>query len=94
MTLRLRPEAEADILRIARHIAADDPRAALNWIDAVQHRCRALSQNPGMGVSRPDVRPELRMFPLGNYLILYRGIEGGAEIVRVVHGARRWQDLL
>ena len=27
------------------------------------------------------------------HLILYREIENGAEIVRVVHGARQWQKL-
>ena len=30
---------------------------------------------PGMGVARFDVRPNLRMFPVGNYLILYQEIE-------------------
>jgi toxin ParE1/3/4 len=34
------------------------------------------------------------MFPVGNYVILYRPIEAGVEIVRVLHGARQWQDLL
>lgn len=34
------------------------------------------------------------MFPVGNYLILYRPIEAGVEIVRVLHGARQWRDLL
>jgi toxin ParE1/3/4 len=49
---------------------------------------------PGMGVARFDVRPNLRMFPVGNYLILYQEIEEGVEIVRVLHGARQWQELL
>jgi toxin ParE1/3/4 len=49
---------------------------------------------PGIGVSRDDVRPGLRTFPVGRYLILYRAIGDDAEIVRVVHGARQWQDLL
>lgn len=31
---------------------------------------------------------------MGNYLIAYREIAGGVEIVRVLHGARRWQGLL
>lgn len=47
-----------------------------------------------MGVSRFDVQPGLRMFPVGNYLILYQEIDGGAEIVRVIHGARQRQELL
>ncbi len=33
---------------------------------------------PAMGVARFDVRPNLRMFPVGNYLILYQEIEGGS----------------
>ncbi len=43
---------------------------------------------------RPEVRPGLRTFASGSYLILYHEIQGGAEIVRVIHGARRWQELL
>jgi toxin ParE1/3/4 len=34
------------------------------------------------------------MLPVGNYLILYQQVEREAEIVRVLHGARQWQDLL
>ncbi len=49
---------------------------------------------PGMGVARPEVRPNLRIFPVGNYLILYQRIGQNAEIIRVIHGARQWQDLL
>jgi len=56
-------------------------------------RCKRIGEMPGMGVARPDVRPDLRTFPAGNYLILYREIDNGAEIVRVVHGARHWQKL-
>lgn len=53
--------------------------------------CQRIAE---MGVARPEVRADLRTFPVGNYLILYRQTEDGAEIVRVVHGARRWQELL
>jgi plasmid stabilization system protein ParE len=34
------------------------------------------------------------MFAMGNCLILYQPVEGRAEIVRVIHGARKWQELL
>ena len=94
MTYRLQPEAETDIFAIARHIAIDDSSAALRWIDMIHSRCRMLGENPSIGAARPDIRPELRMFPSGNYLIFYRKIERGVEIVRVVHGARQWQELL
>ncbi|WP_217572178.1 type II toxin-antitoxin system RelE/ParE family toxin [Mesorhizobium sp. GbtcB19] len=94
MTLRLRPEAEADIEAIALYIAEDSPSAALRWYSEMLSYCQRIAEMPGMGIARPEVRADLRTFPVGNYLILYRQIEGGAEIVRVIHGARRWQELL
>ncbi|MEI9421246.1 type II toxin-antitoxin system RelE/ParE family toxin [Mesorhizobium sp. Cs1299R1N1] len=94
MTLRLRPEAEADIEAIALYIAEDSPSAALRWYDEIHAHCQRIADMPGMGVARPEVRAGLRTFPAGNYLILYRQTDDGAEIVRVVHGARRWQELL
>jgi len=30
----------------------------------------------------------LRSFPVGSYVIFYRPMENGVEIVRVLHGAR------
>jgi len=94
MTYRLRPQAEADIEAIALYIAEDNPPAASRWFTSIHQRCQQIGKMPGMGVARPDVRPNLRMLPVGNYLILYRQIDDGAEIVRVVHGARQWEDLL
>lgn len=47
-----------------------------------------LSDHPGMGRARPDIAEGMRYFPMKRYLILYRPIPGGVEIVRCVHGAR------
>lgn len=94
MSYRLRPQAEADIEAIALYIAEDNPSAARRWYDDIYRRCQRIGAMPGIGVARPEVRPDLRSFPIGNYLILYRQIGEGAEIVRVVHGARQWEDLL
>jgi toxin ParE1/3/4 len=93
MTLRLTPAAEADLAEIADVIAADNPAAAQRWLDAMQARCARIAAMPGIGTARSDVAPGLRMLAAGAYLVLYRRIEGGAEIVRVVHGARRWRAL-
>jgi toxin ParE1/3/4 len=91
---RLRPLAAADIESIALYIAEDNPMAARRWVEDIHRHCQRLGEMPGMGVARFDVRPGLRMLPAGNYLILYREIDDGAEIVRVIHGARQWQELL
>ena len=94
MTFRLRPEAEADIEAICACIAEDNPSAAIRWLHDVYDRCRRIGRMPGIGAARPEVRPGLRMMPIGAYLILYEATLGGADIVRVVHGARLWEDLL
>lgn len=47
-----------------------------------------------MGPPRFDVPPNMRLFPTGNYLILYRATEDSAEVVWVVHGAREWESLV
>jgi toxin ParE1/3/4 len=94
VSFRLRPEAEADLEVIVSYIAQDDRSAARRWLEDMHHHCHTLGEMPGMGVARPDIRPDLRLFPRGNCLILYRKIEGGVEIVRVLHGARQWWEQL
>jgi toxin ParE1/3/4 len=46
-----------------------------------------------MGRLRLDIAPELRYFMAGKYLILYRTVPGGVQIVRVIHGARDLSNL-
>jgi toxin ParE1/3/4 len=46
-----------------------------------------------MGMARDDIAAGMRHFPVGNYLILYRVLGDGVEVVRYVHGMRRLQDL-
>lgn len=94
MSFRLRPEAEADIEGIALYIAADNPIAARNWFNDLYLRFQRLAAMPEMGVAHDDVRPGLRLFPVGRYLVLYRLDGPHVEIVRVIHGARQWQELL
>jgi len=94
MAFRLLPAAETDIEEIAFYIAEDNPPAARRWLNNIIAKCRQLADMPEMGVARVDVRPDLRMLPVGNYLILYRRAGSNIEIVRVLHGARQWQKLL
>jgi toxin ParE1/3/4 len=94
MSYRLRPQAEADIEAIALYIAEDNLAAARRWSDDIRRGCQRIGEMPGIGIARPEVRPDLRSLSIGNYLVLYRPTDDGAEIVRVVHGARQWEDLL
>ena len=85
---RLTRLAEADLLEIRRHIAADDAAAADRLIDRLGRGFLLLARQPGIGVAREDLRPDLRQLPVGNYSIFYRCTDGAITIVRVLHGAR------
>jgi toxin ParE1/3/4 len=47
-----------------------------------------LATQPHLGKSVEELAPRLRFMPLGNYLIFYRPLPDGIEIVRLLHGAR------
>jgi toxin ParE1/3/4 len=86
--LRRTRRAAEDLLAIWRYVAEHDPAAADRLVRALDAKAVLLSENPRLGPARPDIADGLRYFPVGRYLLLYREIPGGVEIVRCVHGAR------
>lgn len=89
--VRFTPRAAEDLEEIWFFIAADNPDAADRTLDALEEKARLLAEKPQLGPARPDIAKDLRFHPVGSYLLLYRIIKNGVEIVRVAHGAR---DLL
>ena len=95
-----RPLARTDLLEIAQYLAQHNLTAAEHFIDSVEHDISNLAEHPGMGAprrSRLNRLKRLRSLPVTryrNYLIFYIPIEGGIEIVRILHGARRLHRLL
>jgi toxin ParE1/3/4 len=85
--------AEADLLAIAEYIARDNPTAASRWLDRIEEKFLLLARQPYMGEAVDHIRPGLRRFSHGNYLIFYEPRETGVCLIRVLHGARRIEDL-
>ena len=94
MTYRLFPLASEDVETITFTIANDNPLAATRWLASLYKTLENLGSMPMMGVARHDVRPGLRTFVFGKYLILHRAHDQRVDIVRVVHGAREWELLV
>jgi toxin ParE1/3/4 len=82
------PRAEADPVDIWRYIAQDSPANADRMLDRINDTMNRLAAVPFMGQARVDLAPGLRMFPVGSYLIFFRPIESGLEVIRVLHGKR------
>lgn len=82
------PQSELDILEIAVYIARDSVTAADKLIDLFDEKLKSLARNPGLGPMRPELGDDVQSFPVGNYILFYRRIEDGIELLRVLHGAR------
>ena len=86
---RLSQAASADLDDIWVYVAQDGSGGAANrLIDSIAERFPILLQMPQSGRKRDEVRRGLRSHPVGSYVIYYREMKTGIEIVRVIHGAR------
>jgi toxin ParE1/3/4 len=83
-----RPRAEADLVDIWTYIAQDSQANADHLLDCIRDTLNRLAAMPFMGQARFDLTPGLRMFPVGSYLMFFRPIESGIEVIRVLHGKR------
>jgi plasmid stabilization system protein ParE len=82
-------DAEIDLDEIWEYIAADSVEAADRWIEKLFEAFEALGRMPGMGHRREDLTPyQVLFWPVGAYLIIYRGERRPIEIVAVTQGSR------
>src|SRR4051794_8888702 len=86
--VRISAQAEADLKDIWVYIARSNAGAADKLIAGVIEKYQSLASFPLMGRSREELAQGLRSYPVGKYLIFYRPIDAGIEVVRVLHGAR------
>lgn len=98
-------EAEADLERIADHIAKDNPARALTFIMELRESCENLAV---MATAFPLVpryeHADIRRRIYGSYLIFYRVGQSDLqsdiqdnlkiEILRILHGAMNYEPLL
>jgi toxin ParE1/3/4 len=78
------PQSRHDLIEIWNYIADDNERAADKILSRIEDILRMLSENPNAGRIRPELAPALPSFPLTNYILFYRPIEAGIELVRVL----------
>lgn len=83
-----RPRAKSDLAEIWDYIADDSEARADTFVDTIDGKFRTLAERPNIGRAREELAEGLRSFPVGRYVIFFRPISNGVEIVRVLHGAR------
>ena len=88
MVVQRSRKALHDLDDIWDYIARDNPVMADRVLDKIAAKCEMLARQPLIGEARPDLVSNLREVPIGNYVIFYRPLSDGIEIVRVLHAAR------
>lgn len=86
--VRLTDLARGDLAEIRHYAARDKPVAANRLIASFFKRFHLLAGHPELGQEMPELGPSLRTFAVGGYVIVYRRIPEGVEVVRVVSGYR------
>jgi len=96
MEHRLAPEAEAELDGIWYYVAKESGSIEIadRLIDSLTDRFFLLASHPYVGRRRDDdLRPGLRSFPVGEYVVIYR-VEGeDVLILHVVRGSRNLEAL-
>jgi len=97
MGFRLAPEAEAELDDIWLYLARESGsiEVANRVIGVVTDRFFLLARRPQIGRRRDhDLRPNLRSFPVGEYVIIYRIDGEDALILHVMRGSRDIEGLV
>jgi len=91
-------KAENDLDSIFSFIAENNPLNALNYINRMQSAIENLVISPYIGVScrSKRIKRDCRILIFTNYLIFYKVNEEKKQIniLRILHGSRRYLDLL
>ena len=84
-----------DLVDIVRWIRADNPAAAVRFVDAFKSSVELLSRMPEIGRARPDLgAPGTRSWRVKGfrkYLIFYEAFPDRVRLLRVLHAARDLQ---
>lgn len=94
MPVTKRRAAVADLLEHFVFIGKDSEDAAQRFLKSAQETFEVLACRPELGKLaeyRSSLLRGMRSFPVkdfSKYLIFYRPVQGGIEVVRVIHGAR------
>ena len=85
--------ASKDLTEIADYFSENNVAAGERFFRAFDRKCKQLVAFPNSGRSYDSIRPNLRGISLDGYVIFYRLLDDGIEILRVVNGRRNFPSL-
>ena len=82
--------ASKDLNDIADYFTENNIEAGERFFVAFNRKCKQLVAFPNSGKSYDSINAELRGISIENYVVFYRLLEDGIEILRVIHGRRNF----
>ena len=80
--------ASYDLNEIAEYFSQKNLEAGEKYFQEFNRKCTQLVSFPNSGKSYSEINPDLRGLSLEGYIIFYRVLDDGVEILRVVSGRR------
>ena len=102
MTYRVlkKRKAQRDLTEYCAYIGEDNPRAGGRFLNSARNTLTTLASMPKMGALRYFENPKLvdiRCWPIKgfeHYLIFYRPIKNGIEVIRILHASQDIRNIL
>ena len=96
LSVYVTPEAKRNTDDITLYLAERNESVAWRFADAVDAMIEMLCQNPELGERlHADATGQIRYRTISgftNYLIFYRRVDSVLEVVRILHGARDYEQ--
>ena len=95
--IRVLRRAQVDLLEIQDYIARDNPAAAEDVIKAILDLIASLGEFSERGRIPKDAilkASRYRYLRHGEYLVFYKVLRLQVRVYRVVHGRRRYEEIL
>jgi toxin ParE1/3/4 len=81
-------DSRLDYDEIWSYVAVRNLEAADRLVLQFDATLSVIASTPKMGRDAGELATNLRCFPVGSYLIFYRPIQDGIQLIRILHGAR------
>lgn len=96
MRLILSHQTRSSLAKIYDYIVLEsgNKKTASDFVQKLRRKCEQLASHSfHMGSLRPDLGEDIRSYPYGNYLILFRYTAEAMEVAMIVEGHRDIESL-
>jgi toxin ParE1/3/4 len=87
--------AQEDLKQIGLYIGQEQrrPSTAVQVMREIVDHCDYLARTPYTGTARPDLGADTRVTSCKRWVIIFRPVQEGVDLLRIVDGSRDWPTL-